>query len=459
MNEKKKTLTFAGVAAALLLLAFITAPRRVTPSAFNDQGQPFFADFKDPLAATSLEVIDYDEATGSARPFKVLLKDGKWTIPSHNDYPADGKDRLAKTAASVIDIKKDDFRSDNIADHEACGVVDPLDETAASLKGRGKRVTLKGGSEQVLADFIIGKEVEGREGFRFVRVPGQKRVYAVRMNIDISTKFSDWIESDLLKVNKDDIKQVVLKDYSIDERRGLVNQRDVVVLDKKDSDWIANKMSSSEEVDKTKINDFLTTLDGLSIVGVRVKPAGLSQNLEKLSEGVMLTQADVMSLQSKGYYFTPNGQLLSNEGELEALTKDGVKYTLRFGEIVYGQGEAVSAGTETSEADIAQGPGENRYLFITTSFDPKQLPPEPKKPRNTDFLTKADSLWTDADRENKKIHDEYEVWQKNIEKGRNLSNELNARFAKWYYVISAASFDKLHLQRRDLVKAKAAKTS
>lgn len=285
MNEKKKTLTYAGVAAALLLLAFITAPRRVTPSAFNDQGQPFFADFKDPLAATSLEVIDYDEATGSARPFKVLLKDGKWTIPSHNDYPADGKDRLAKTAASVIDIKKDDFRSDNIADHEACGVVDPLDETAASLKGRGKRVTLKGGSEQVLADFIIGKEVEGREGFRFVRVPGQKRVYAVRMNIDISTKFSDWIESDLLKVNKDDIKQVVLKDYSIDERRGLVNQRDVVILDKKDSDWVANKMSSSEEVDKTKINDFLTTLDGLSIVGVRVKPAGLSQNLEKLSEG------------------------------------------------------------------------------------------------------------------------------------------------------------------------------
>lgn len=292
-----------------------------------------------------------------------------------------------------------------------------------------------------------------------MRVPGQKRVYAVRMNIDISTKFSDWIESDLLQVNKDDIQQVVLKDYSIDERRGIVNQRDVIMLDKKESDWVANKMSGSEEVDKTKINEFLSTLDGLSIVGVRVKPAGLSQNLEKMSEGVSLTQADLMSLQSKGYYFTPNGQLLSNEGELEALTKDGVRYTLRFGEIVYGQGEAVTAGTDNSEIEEGKGPGENRYLFITTSFDPKQMPPEPRKPRNTDFLTKADSLWTDADRENKKVQDEYDAWQKSIEKGRNLSSELNARFAKWYYVISAASFDKLHLNRRDLVKPKAAKTS
>ncbi|MCG3155690.1 MAG: hypothetical protein DKINENOH_02298 [bacterium] len=454
MSEKKKTLTFVGVAAGLLVLALITAPRRVTPTAFNDQGQPFFPEFKDPLTATSLEVIDYDEATGSAQPFKVQLKDGKWTIPSHHNYPADGKDRLAKTAAAVIDIKKDDFRSDNVSDHEGCGVVDPLDEKAASLKGRGKRVTIKGAGEQVLADFIIGKPIEGRDGFRFVRVPGQKRVYAARMNIDISTKFSDWIEADLLQVNKDDIQQVVLKDYSIDERRGIVNQRDVIVLDKKESDWLANNMRSSEEVDKTKMNDFLTALDGLAIVGVRLKPAGLSESLEKSSSGVMLSQSDMLSLQSKGYYFTPNGQLLSNEGELQATTKDGVIYTLRFGEVVYGQGEAVTAGSDSLAPPPGSGPAENRYLFITTSFDPKQLPAEPKKPRNTDFASKPDSLWTEADRENKRLQDEYDEWQKKMDKGHNLSNDLNTRFARWYYVISSASFDKLHLTRRDLVKPK-----
>ena len=69
---------------------------------------------------------------------------GIWTIPSHRDYPADGMDRLSKTAAGVIGIKKDEFRSDNPTDHEALGVIGPLDEIETSLKGRGQRVTIKG---------------------------------------------------------------------------------------------------------------------------------------------------------------------------------------------------------------------------------------------------------------------------------------------------------------------------
>ena len=443
---------FGASVIVLLLLVLITYPRIVTPYAFLYQGESFFPEFTHPNQATSLEVIDYDEETGEALPFKVLFKDGKWSIPSHHDYPADGKDRLAKTAAGVIDIKKDDFRTNNVADHEACGVIDPLDETETSLEGRGTRVTLKAENDKVLADFIIGKEIPDRTGFRFVRVPEQKRVYMVRMNIDISTKFSDWIEPDLLQVTKSDIKELTIKDYSINERSGQVNQRDQVILKKDGDNWNANKMSSNQEVDKTKVNALLSTIDDLSIVGVRTKPQGLSRSLSR-SEGAMrIGQGDLLSLQSKGYFFTRDGQLLSNEGETKVHTKDGVIYTLRFGEIVYGSGIDVSAGAETN-TDEDSGPAENRYLFITTEFDPSEFM-EPANPNNTDFQTKADSLWTDADRENKKKQDTYDVWQGKIDKGSKLSNELNERFANWYYVISSESFDKIHLKRKDLVKAK-----
>ncbi|MFQ5770646.1 MAG: DUF4340 domain-containing protein [bacterium] len=455
MNETKKTIIFGGVAIVLALFAFLThLPKGSTPEAFVDKGELFFPDFTDPNVATTLEVIKFNEETGSAVPFKVTFKNGIWTIPSHHDYPADGKDRLAKTAAGVIQIRKDDFRSDNVADHEAFGVIDPLDETSTSLKGRGQRVTIKGANDQILADFIIGKKVEGHDKFRFVRIPGQKRVYVARMNIDISTKFSDWIESDLMKVNKDDIKQVILKDYSINERTGVVNQRDVLILDKKENEWHANKLSKGQEVDKTKMNDLLRAVDELSIVGVRPKPEGLSQSLKTVGNGVSINQRDVLSLQSKGYYFTRDGQLLSNEGELQTRTKDGVIYTLRFGEIVYGTGLAVTAGNDTS---VTEGPGENRYLFITTEFDADEFP-EPPKPKNTKFQTKPDSLWSDADKRNKALQDDYDQWQKKIEKGQKLSDDLNARFAKWYYVISANSFDKLHLKRKDLIKKKEDKT-
>ena len=351
----------------------------------------------------------------------------------------------------MIGIKKDDYRSNSIADHEACGVLDPLDETATSLTGRGKRVTIKGENEKVLADFIIGKEVEGSDGHKFVRIPGQKHVYSAKVDLDLSTTFSDWIEADLLKVDKDKIDDLVIKDYSIDERRGRINEKDNLKLKKDGAGWAAQKMRKNQEVDKTKMNNFLTALDGLSIVGVRPKPAGLSQNLKKSGDGIQISQSDLMSLQSKGYYFT-GSNLVSNEGEIQAQTNEGVRYTLRFGEVVYGTGEAISAGSE-SNSDKNAGPGENRYLFISTNFD-ESLFAEPKKPSNLEFQTKADSLWSNTDHKNKGLQDAYAAWEQKVENGRNSSKDLNDRFADWYYVISSDSFDKLDLGRSDLIKNK-----
>ena len=452
MTETRKTTTYAVVAALFLLLAVLTAPRNVTPDAFLDRGEAFFPEFTDPNTATTLEVIEFDEETAAARPFKVTFQDGKWTIPSHHDYPADGKDRLAKTAAGVIGIRKDDFRTNNVADHEACGVIDPLDETGTTGKGRGRRITVKGKNETVLADLIIGQKPDGKENLHFVRVPGQKRVYVSRINLDLSTRFEDWVERDLLQVEKESIDQIVLKDYSINERSGQIVQRDDLILEKKGDNWRANRMSSRQEVDTTKMDDLQRAVDELSIVGVRPKPTGLSSNLRRADEEVAITQSDLLSLQSKGYYFTRDGNLVSNEGELQVRTTEGIRYTLRFGEIVYGTGEAISAGSDAS-SDSESGPGENRYLFITTTFLPDHLP-EPSRPANTDFLDKPEKEWTDADKRNKEQKSRHDEWKKSGEKSQELSIQLNRRFSDWYYVISSDSFEKIHLKRKDLVKRK-----
>ena len=249
VGNNKTTLIFSAGALALAVFAFLLSGPTVTPDAFLDQGEEFFPDFKDPNSATTLEVIEYNEETGEAKPFKVTNQDGIWTIPSHHNHPADGKERLAKTAAGVMGIIKDDFRTDNVSDHEQCGVIDPLDETALSLTGRGKRVTLKGPGGAILADFIVGGDVPGHPSFRFVRRPDEKRVYAVRIDIDISTKFVDWIDDDLLVVDKDRIGQVILHDYSVDERSGSLNVRDRVKLGLNDTTWSADNMPKGYIVD------------------------------------------------------------------------------------------------------------------------------------------------------------------------------------------------------------------
>ncbi len=447
-SEMKLTKTLAGAAALLAVVAIATAPRNVTPSAFSDIGESFFPDFQDPNVATTLEVIEFDEGTAAAKPFKVTNQNGIWTIPSHHNYAADGKDRLAQTAAGVISIKKEDFRSDNVADHEALGVIDPLDESATSLKGRGKRVTIKGANDVVLADLIIGKKIEEREGLHFVRVPDQKRVYVAKIDVDISTKFEDWIEKDLLQVERSKIDKVVLQDYSIDERTLMVDMRDTVVLDKDGDKWTANRMKPNEEVETYKVNDLLREVDELKIVGVRPKPEGMSERLEALT----ISREDLVSLQTRGYYLTRTGDMMSNEGELQVSTDEGIVYTLRFGEILYGTGEAISAGAETT-ADQASGPGENRYLFVSARFDESSVTP-PQKPANTAFEGKEETALTEEDKQNRSLAEAYKKWEENVKKGRETAESLTKRFAPWYYVISASSFDKIHLKRSDFVKPK-----
>lgn len=452
MNETKKTLAFLGTAAVLVVLAILLAPRRITPEAFLDQGKQFFPEFTDPNAATSLEVVDYDASTGSAFPFKVTFEDGRWVIPSHYNYPADAKDRLAQTAAGIIQIKKDDFRSDNTADHEICGVIDPLDETVPGLTGRGQRVTVRGANDQVLADLILGKPVPSRPGFRFVRLPDQKRVYAAKVDLDLSTRFQDWIDTDLLQVDKNKIDRIVLNDYSINERTGSVEQKDNLQLNLKDKKWTMSGTKSGQSVDSAKVMRLVDNIDRLSIVGVRPKPEALVQSLQGTSGEGQLSQSDLLSLQNKGFFVTRNGQLMSNEGEMKIRTTEGVTYTLRFGEVLYGSGQDVSAGSDDPSQAKTSG-AENRYLFVTTSFDPK-LVPEPPMPRDTSFVGKADTLLTDADRENRTMYYNHRNWVSDITRYRKDADNLNARFANWYYVISGSSFDNLRVKRGDLLASK-----
>lgn len=452
MNETKKTIWFAAGAIILALIALVVSPGKITPEAFLDQGEQFFPDFTDPNKATTLEVVEFDAVSGSPRHFKVTFKNGRWTIPSHHDYPADAKDRLSTTAAGVIGITKDDFRSDNSADHEAFGLIDPTDETIPGNEGRGRRVTLKDANDLVLADFIVGDVVEGRDNLRFVRVPGQKRTYAVRMRIDLSTTFEDWIETDLLQIEKSKIDDVTLLDYTIDERTRRLNKKDDIKLSKNANSWTARKMRSDQQVDSTSMAEMLTQLDELKIVGVRPKPEGLSKNLVSDDASTKVSTSDVRSLQNKGFYITRDGALKSNEGELLVHTTEGVVYTLRFGEILFGTGLAITAGSD-DDATGSGGLAENRYLFVTASFD-GTLFPEPPSTTNAEFLTIPDSLLTDVQKEQKKIYQIHEEWQRLTKYGTAVATELNNKFADWYYVISAESFDKLRLTRKDLVVKK-----
>lgn len=466
MNDLQKTGLFVGAALVLGSLALFTGgPSHLRLEQFSDQGEAFYVEFTDPLRAASLEVIDFDEESGTATPFKVQVKDGRWSIPSHYDYPADGEDRLANTAAAVIDIKKDIVQSDRLQDHELLGVIDPIDDSVTTLTGRGQRITLREDSGAMLADFIIGRDVEGKQGFRYVRIPEKKQTYAVKMDIDISTRFADWIETNLLGLSSSDLSRIVIQDYSVDETTGSINSQGRIALSKSDNTWSMDELPEDKELETDKVSTMTTALANITITGVRPKPAGLSRDL-RTTEGLTMDLPTQLSLQSKGYFVSQDGRLLSNEGEVTIGTTDGVTYTLRFGEVLIGEGMEVSAGSEdegassgdTSDENASGGGGtENRYLFVTAQFDESLLPPRPEAPEGytpVDPEAEPDPETEPRDPAFITYENDLQTWTETYEAGMAETQRLNDRFAPWYYVISAGDFGNIRLGLADLLKDK-----
>jgi len=434
MNATSRTMVFVGVAAVAALAAvgvrFANQPAAV--EGFSDVGQAFFPDFNDPMKAMELSVVKYDAETREPLSFSVKQNDkGFWVIPSHHDYPAEAAERLAKTAASLIGIKKVALQSRSKDDWARYGVEDPGAEVAAAApeaddkkeETRGTRITLRDNSSNSLVDLIVGKAVEGREKHFYVRQPDKNPVFIAKLDADLSAKFSDWIEPDLLKLNQNDIVKVTVDQYSVDEEQGAILQGEVFDFqkDKTTSKWDMKGLNPDiESLKEAAVTDITKNLDQLKIVGVRPKPEGLNADLTvspEVAQNPLMRQVLQTDMQRQGFYIArgENNQvkLVSNEGELLAGTNNGVRYTLYFGEIARGtakdietglndkkpaEGEAKTEGGEAkadgekgaegAEADAAKPEdkpedsesGPRRYLLVKVDYDESLLGPKPTEP-------------------------------------------------------------------------------
>ena len=396
MSEAKKTLTFCGIAVIVAGLATFVAWPSATKPTNEPAGKMLFADFKDPLAASSMKIITFDEEQGTLGTFEVRKdrETGLWTIPSRDGYPADAIEQMKVAANSLVDVKILDVQTTNAEDHDDLGVVEPKMETLeVGDEGVGRLVTFKNEKQETLASMIIGDPVKEDDTKRYVRIPNQDPVYVVKFdNASLTTNFTDWIEDDLLQLSSIDIDQVEIKDYSASlGQRGIsLNRRYTAVVDQDNNDWtlarlseydekdprkeaIDRELSGDEPLNKTKLNEMKNALDDLKIVGVFRKPEGVSETL-KASKDLLSDQEAITSLAQRGFYpidVGPDGtaEILSANGELSVSLDSGVKYLLRFGNIA-----GVSGGVDDQEDGEDSESGVNRYLFVTTMVDQGKFP-------------------------------------------------------------------------------------
>ena len=574
-NLSGRTMAFVGVAVGCLAITglFDAMNRPAAIQEFGKMGQEFYPEFTDPTTATSLTVSVIDPEEVKPLQFSVKQSDdtGQWVIPSHHDYPADAADQLAKTASSIIGIKRGAMISRWESDHAKYGVVDPETDSVSidQIEGIGKRITIGGPNEATLASFIVGKKNEDSTNQYFVRHPDEAETYIAELDINLTTKFGDWVNTDLLEITNGDIVRLDLNDYSFDEIQGTItgNIESVLSRDSSSADWELEGMDAeTEQVKTTAVTETLTALTSLEIAGVRPKQAGLTPDLQ-IDRAALRSQGDFdrlsRDLLSRGFLLQPNREnkelleLISREGEMFVGASDGLLYRLYFGRAFTGSNEDLEIGlsSDTTEEEGEEAPSDEeadgdsaedkeegeeetpsgkpgRYVFVRVNFDATLLgdvltkPEEPQEPAEiqelkekiaataeeaateeteeaapeseTDGSTEEKSTEEEtADEEDTQEQDEedsseqeaeavesdeeklarlqeeftaaqaayqtelaaFEEYQQKIEDGTEKAVELNRRFAKWYYVIPGESYDKLSLDRDNIVEPKQDETS
>ena len=569
-----KTFIYLLVAAICLGLVYFTSDSdQKLIAGFEKVGEEFFPEFTDPKQVHSVQVVSMDEKLAMVRDFKIEKdRSGKWLLRTHEDYPVYENQRALNTANSLMGIKRTALKSRRKREFEDLGVIDPLDEKSSVLKGRGDRIILRDENEDIVADYIVGKKVEEEnhdDSRYYIRRPKESETYIANLSIDISTKFADWIEPDLLMLESKDIIGVTIDKYHMEEPEFIRllqgasikftgEERTELTRSDSTSPWKLTGLDEEKFKLKTfEIDNMVRKLDNMKIDAVRPKPEGLNRNLSldmqyaaqnNLSPRELYINL-IGELHSKGFVpieIEPEKTVLkAKEGQVLAKMSDGVVYVLNFGNIFRGivseielgfepktvqeknkkqedsstEDHATSTNKQQEESKSAEDTNdedqpkkdEYRYLFVNAIFDETLLgdvplkPTPPEKPnakepeekdnskpdsnsanqKTSEKKNEADmtSQKNDENKEKKGTTEEpqldpqakYELAMKAYEedlrnynfklrqfeekkqKGLKRVEELNDRFEKWYYIISADQFKSISLSKTDLYEEKTEK--
>ena len=486
MSETARTLAFAGVAAVTAVAAALSLPGPAPETAgFEQVGTPFFPDLAAAAEGTLAEdaasagtvagigaftITAFDEATGEIRDFRVTRDDatGLYGIAPYG-YPAEAAGKLAETAAALAAVKRTALKSRREADWADLGVNDPAGEDVAKLEGRGIRVSLTGADGNELADLIIGEPVEGREGYFHVREPRDDSTYVAELDLDLSARFADWVDPKVLGVTAADLRRLLVPGERADLQAAGLVPGDDLLFTRADAagQWEAADPPDGKRAKQAAVNELARTATGLTITGVRPKPAGLNPDLT-IDPAVVRSERQFAAigrdLLTKGFLplqaADDTGRVVGAAGQLTVSTEAGVAYDLDFGEPFtgteydfavgdYGDGyrtlEPDADDAEQGDEEDADAPAtrRGRYLFVTARLDEAALGEPPVRPESP---PESDG---DGDPDAEAALAEYAAAQTAFDARRAAAaervEELNRRFGDWYYVVDAADVAELKL--------------
>ena len=513
MNELTKTSIFITIAVVLLLFAWLMQSRDRSAGTDHDMiGRQLLENFKDPSQVKELQIVKFIPETGDLVDFRVAEVGGKWCLPSYQNYPADAEEQMGRVASDftdqqILNVAYNDAGGADVREtHTTFGVLDPESKSLGLGDGVGVKVKFTGENQRILAALIIGKEVENTGGKQsYVRVPGQNSVYVMAINKNhLSTKFDDWVEKNLLDISSYDLKSVRMQDYTTDlveTQTGEIAMAplfhssykvnyDAMTLDEKwrldilqrvdetTGERVTVTLAPEETLNESKLEEMRQAFDDLKIIDVLRKPESIA-SAQRASEVFVTSNDDIKVLYNVGLISdlrqTVDGQMAiriyARQGEAFIEVKDGIVYHLMFGNLTGTNiAEIVNTPTPDTNTESADEPtatsdtatttaanvlSANRYLMILAEFDesliekPAAIPlTEVPTEGDEEEIAKLKAQRESEERQNKQAEDEF---NSTVEAGKRRAQELNLRFADWFFVISDDVFKKIHVTDSDLI--------
>lgn len=431
-----KSSTFPLVCAAIFVLTFIVAwvlPAWSTseqPSVQPGHFGPPITDASEAIALArsvrGLTIQRYDHEMALLHRFEVAYDDDRgWIIPSHHGYPADGGDRVGRTAGSVLGIERraEARVTSDPRDHAALGVLNPDDEQAPFGSPRGRRVTLTGSDGAVILDLIIGKRVDDRSGWRYLRLANDDAVYQAQIEPDLSTRFTDYVEQDLLQVARNEVSRVVLDPHRVDLQASSVHTPPTLELRRQggSSMWTSPQAPGGHSVDSDAMRKLLDGITRVRLQGVRPLQPLTRQRMQRF-----------------GFFTDDGATIYGYEGGVQVQARSGLRYSLYFGERAPDDGIALTAGLEEEETTMEEtAPGSNRFMIVLVDYD--QEADRILRERIDEARDQAEDQ-DQADLEQQLA----DIRAQRIAEMEQRRDQEREKFLQFFYVISGSVFDSLN---------------
>ena len=303
------------ITAALVVLAIISINLNTSNYGFENRGKLFLDNFtKNVNEITTISIRSFENNIN-------LVKQNNSYI-SESSYPLK-KGLWENLITSLSLLRIEELKTNDPSRHSQLNLLLPeQNKSKDEDEGYGTKITLKKEDGTIYSSILFGmvdRSVGGISGGQFARFPNEDQTYLLKGAIRMPTTKSDWFESLLLSIKKDDVQKI-----------NLSNKNGIIEIQSKD-DKLSLTMPKSVnfKIDDTQLSDARDVINSFYFYDVKKSTQKYSKNLPTLSyevkDGLILTISSINSDDGGESWVIINAK--SNDKKSEKMAQEITKKT------------------------------------------------------------------------------------------------------------------------------------